>query len=351
MFREEAFDISMKGRPCFNVVLKENIDSSSPLLSSGSHISNRSLSLPQEMMPSTTDYDESKTNLSCNSSDFQPIPHASKDIHNVVLSRTNSCSSYSDHDCTGVDHDSSASSLMTMVASQTDKIIASYNEAYFNSKALLRRIKPSSSNCPGSNERSATNGLLSALIQKLHTNEETFGAISIQVAESYNAIGIIECRIHKNYDNALRYHNAALRIITMLQEQHQDQQNQELSELHQNLQIIDTYQGSAMKYSDIPQPGLSHQLRYDDRKTTRSHALELHHKIITLRITTLIDMGTCYELLQDYTMATQYYEEAEMCITRNSTTGNNDAIKNPPIVIPKHIIFACRRAIARVKRL
>ncbi len=148
---------------------------------------------------------------------------------------------------------------------------------------------------------------IATLMHELQVNMGLHGSISPQVASAYNAIGLFHCRLCKNYNEALYYHTEALRIINTLQDR----------------QI--SHDGSQPNPPTTPM-------------TTTQIESQHHHPIIILQITTYMDIGSCYEFQQNYDLAIQYYEKSDEAIIRLER------------VIPKHITFSCRRAIARIKR-
>lgn len=170
---------------------------------------------------------------------------------------------------------------------------------------------------------------ISQLMHELQINEQTYGYTSLEVASTYNAIGLFHCRLYKDYNGALHYHTKALRVINTLQ---------------QLLQSPLSDDGNDAKRD------WSEHFKAATSIAARKHAS--HGRIIPLLVTTYMDIGTCYELQQNYIMALQYYEKADDTIIRleQQSNKNNSHSKNRTM-IPKHITFACRRSIARLKRL
>lgn len=154
------------------------------------------------------------------------------------------------------------------------------------------------------------------LMHELQVNMELHGSISPQVASAYNAIGLFHCRLCKNYNEALHYHTEALRIINTLQDR------------------FISHGGSEPNQHPPTTPLTATQIESQQQTHQHHH----HHQILILQITTYMDIGSCYEFQQKYDLAIPYYE---MC---------DEAIIRLERVIPKHITFACRRAIARIKR-
>lgn len=163
------------------------------------------------------------------------------------------------------------------------------------------------------------------LMHELQINEQTYGYTSLEVASTYNAIGLFHCRIYKDYNGALQYHTKALRIIKTLQEQ---QHQQQAAHVHET--SVDSFTSATSI-------------------AARKHESPL--RIIPLLVTTYMDIGTCYELQQNYKMAIQYYEMTDDTIIRLEQQAKNSVGSKSKRIIPRHITFACRRAIARVKRL
>jgi hypothetical protein len=135
------------------------------------------------------------------------------------------------------------------------------------------------------------NRRLSNLIRRLRRNVQFYGEQSIPVAETWNTIGLVQCRIYQNYPRAIQCHAAALLIFQSL---------------------------------------LEEERRLDPPTTEGLGALRVH------LIVTYMDMGASYELLQNYGLALQSYRAAEALI-QNGT--------------PRHIEFSCRRSLARLQRL
>jgi tetratricopeptide (TPR) repeat protein len=170
-------------------------------------------------------------------------------------------------------------------------------------------------------------------MHELQINIQTYGSVSMEAAFKYNAIGLFHCRMYKDYNGALRYHNKALHIITALQQQLLVRC---ALEHDQRKTVFDSFES-------------------DTNITARNHHHELNTRLIPLLVTTYMDIGTCYELQQNYKMAMQYYEKTDNTINRLEQQSQNNASSSSSnrtnTIVPKHIIFACRRAIARLKRL
>ena len=133
------------------------------------------------------------------------------------------------------------------------------------------------------------NHRLPNLIRRLRRHAQVYGEQSIAVAETWNTIGLVQCRIYQNYPRAIQCHGAALHIFQSLIEEEE---------------------------SSFDPPPLG----------------DLRLPLIV----TYMDLGTSYELLQNYPLALQSYRAAEALIQ----TG-----------VPRHIDFSCRRALARLQRL
>ena len=102
------------------------------------------------------------------------------------------------------------------------------------------------------------------------------------------------------------------------------------------------------------QAALVHETSLDSFTSATFTAGRKHEsplRIIPLLVTTYMDIGTCYELQQNYKMAIQYYDMTDDTIIRLEQQANNSGGSKSKRIIPRHITFACRRAIARVKRL
>lgn len=170
---------------------------------------------------------------------------------------------------------------------------------------------------------------ISQLMHELQINEQTYGYTSLEVASTYNAIGLFHCRLYKDYNGALHYHTKALRIINTLQ------------------QLLQSPLPNEVRDAKLD---WSEHFKASTSIAARKH--ESHGRIIPLLVTTYMDIGTCYELQQNYIMALQHYEKADDTIIRleQQSNNSNNHSKNRTI-IPKHITFACRRSIARLKRL
>jgi hypothetical protein len=168
---------------------------------------------------------------------------------------------------------------------------------------------------------------MSHLRHELQINEQTYGYTSLEVASTYNAIGLFHCRLYKDYNGALHYHTKALNIINTLFHLLQSASTQDISE-------------ATLDWSE----------HFKAVTSTAARKHESHNRIIPLLVTTYMDIGTCYELQQNYPMAIRYYEKTDDTIIRLEQQSNNSS-SNSKTIIPKHITFACRRAIARVKRL
>jgi tetratricopeptide (TPR) repeat protein len=168
---------------------------------------------------------------------------------------------------------------------------------------------------------------LSNLLQELHVNEQSYGCTSLEVASTYNAIGLFHCRLYKDYNGALHYHTKALRIINTL---HQQQQLQDALAHDRSEVASDCFKSATI---------------------IAARKVESHARIIPLLVTTYMDIGTCYELQQNFNMAIQYYEKTDRTIIRLEQQSYDSCSSKIKTIIPKHITFACRRAIARVKRL
>ena len=166
---------------------------------------------------------------------------------------------------------------------------------------------------------------ISNLMQELQVNEQTYGYMSLEVASTYNAIGLFHCRLYKDYNGALHYHNKALHIIETLQ---------------QHLNSVLT-----SDHSDVARDTF-HSTTIITRRRN-----DLHTRLIPLLVSTYMDIGTCYELQQNFNMAIQFYEKTDDTIIRLEQQCYNSANGKTKTIIPKHITFACRRAIARIKRL
>jgi hypothetical protein len=185
------------------------------------------------------------------------------------------------------------------------------------------------------------------LIQTVRRYIQEYGMISVQVAETFNAIGLVQCRMHKNYHHAMQCHKEAMHILECLVNQH-----------------------VVVSVAGVSEPTIS------------ATYVQL--------IATYMDIGTCYELQQNYNCALQSYQHVERLIVHAvqqqrlnhrveigtttdkcvavhgrttiiqggtvTTTTTNTATTIPTTVvripcIPRHIEFSCRRAIARLQRL
>jgi hypothetical protein len=132
---------------------------------------------------------------------------------------------------------------------------------------------------------------LSNLIRRLRRNVQVYGYQSIPVAETWNTIGLVQCRIYQNYSLAIQCNAAALLIFQSL---------------------------------------LEEEKRLNPPTSEGVGELRLH------LIVTYMDMGASYELLQNYPLALQSYRAAEALMEKG---------------MPRHIEFSCRRSLARLQRL
>jgi hypothetical protein len=115
------------------------------------------------------------------------------------------------------------------------------------------------------------------------------GPSAIQVAEAWNSLGLIRCRMQKKHAAAVHCHQQALII----------------------------FQTAAS--AECKDPSLS--------------------SVILQIVVTLIDLGTCYELQHNHDAALKSYRKADALI-----------LKAPPGAIASHVAYSCRRALARMER-
>lgn len=113
-----------------------------------------------------------------------------------------------------------------------------------------------------------------------------FGPRSPQVAETWNALGLVRCRMQGDPTAAIKCHSEALNILKAA--------------------AADGGDGA---------------------------------RVVLQTVVTLSDLGSCYELLQDHDAALLAYRQAEALIA--------DA---QPGAIASHIAFSCQRALARIQR-
>jgi Tetratricopeptide repeat len=106
-----------------------------------------------------------------------------------------------------------------------------------------------------------------------------FGPRSLQVADTWNALGLIRCRMQGNYASAAQCHTEALKVF----------------------------------------------------QASESSVLQT--------VVTLTDLGSCYELMQDYETALRVYLQAEALIANS----RKDEITS-------NVASACQRALARIQR-
>jgi hypothetical protein len=130
--------------------------------------------------------------------------------------------------------------------------------------------------------------VLPQVLADLERFSREFGPSSLQVAETWNALGLIRCRMQKKYNEAIHCHQNALHI----------------------------FQAAAERSTECP-PSVLLQV-----------------------VVTLTDLGSCYELQQNHQAALQVYRKANALI-----------IKAPPGSIASHVASSCHRSLARVQRI
>jgi tetratricopeptide (TPR) repeat protein len=158
-----------------------------------------------------------------------------------------------------------------------------------------QRISPRIEDCSSSSSsgHSSDEGddnpvVLPQVLADLERFTREFGPSSLQVAETWNALGLIRCRMQKKYNDAIHCHQKALYI----------------------------FQAAA------------------ERST------ECSSSVLLQVVVTLMDLGSCYELQQNHQAALQVYRKANALI-----------IKAPPGSIASHVASSCRRSLARVQRI
>jgi tetratricopeptide (TPR) repeat protein len=160
-------------------------------------------------------------------------------------------------------------------------------------QCMSPRLEDCSSSSSNSSGHSSDEGddnpvVLPQVLADLERFSREFGPSSLQVAETWNALGLIRCRMQKKYNDAIHCHQKALYIFQAASER----------------------------------------------------STECSPSVLLQVVVTLTDLGSCYELQQNHQAALQVYRKANSLI-----------IKAPPGAIASHVASSCHRSLARVQRI